>query len=212
MCSLDSRSVDLSLKPSFTFTGADGNNPRHLEAAQAGLTTTDMSNLELAWAIAFPETSSMRAAPVIIGTTLFYSATDSGRLFALDTDSGCAKWVYTANTRLRSSMAYDVIDGVGTLVFGDQGGMIYSINAETGESIWVSSGQASDNQAMITGTPVIFEDKIIVPLSGSGVVAGGNPNVECCNNHGAVTALSVHTGEKLWEYHTMPSAEYNGGL
>lgn len=210
MCSLDSRSVDLSLKPSFTFTGADGNNPRHLEAAQAGLTTTDMSNLELAWAIAFPETSSMRAAPVIIGTTLFYSATDSGRLFALDTDSGCAKWVYTANTRLRSSMAYDVIDGVGTLVFGDQGGMIYSINAETGESIWVSSGQASDNQAMITGTPVIFEDKIIVPLSGSGVVAGGNPNVECCNNHGAVTALSVSTGEKLWEYHTMPSAEYNG--
>ena len=123
MCSLDSRNVDLSLEPSFTFTRADGNNPRHLDALQAGLSTSDMSNLELAWAIAFPETSSMRAAPVIIGTTLFYSATDSGRVFALDTDNGCAKWVYTANTRLRSSIAYDVIDGVGTLVFGDQDGV-----------------------------------------------------------------------------------------
>ena len=210
MCAADNRSVDLSQAPSFTFTGADGNNPRHLDAAQAGLTTADMSNLELAWAIAFPDTSSMRAAPVIVGSTIFYSATDSGRVFALDTNSGCAKWVYAADTRLRSSMAYAAIDGVGTLVFGDQRGMIHTLNAETGEVNWVASGQATDNQAMITGTPVISGDKIIVPLSGSGVVTGGNPNFECCDNHGAVTALNVRTGEKLWEYHTMPAADYTG--
>ncbi len=210
MCAADNRSVDLSQASSFTFTGADGNNPRHLDAAQSGLTTADMSKLELAWAIAFPDTSSMRAAPVIVGSTIFYSATDSGRVFALDTNSGCAKWVYAADTRLRSSMAYAAIDGVGTLVFGDQRGMIHTLNAETGEVNWVASGQATNNQAMITGTPVISDDKIIVPLSGSGVVTGGNPNFECCDNHGAVTALNVRTGEKLWEYHTMPAAEYNG--
>ncbi len=210
MCAADNRSVDLSQAPSFTFTGADGNNPRHLDAAQAGLTTADMSNLELAWAIAFPDTSSMRAAPVIVGSTIFYSATDSGRVFALDTNSGCAKWVYAADTRLRSSMAYAEIEGAGTLVFGDQRGMIHTLNAETGEVNWVASGQATNNQAMITGTPVISGDKIIVPLSGSGVVTGGNPNFECCDNHGAVTALNVLTGEKLWEYHTMPAADYTG--
>jgi polyvinyl alcohol dehydrogenase (cytochrome) len=210
MCAADNRSVDLSQAPSFTFTGADGNNPRHLDAAQAGLTTADMSNLELAWAIAFPDTSSMRAAPVIVGSTIFYSATDSGRVFALDTNSGCAKWVYAADTRLRSSMAYAEIEGAGTLVFGDQRGMIHTLNAETGEVNWVASGQATNNQAMITGTPVISGDKIIVPLSGSGVVTGGNPNFECCDNHGAVTALNVRTGEKLWEYHTMPAADYTG--
>jgi len=121
-----------------------------------------MSKLELAWAVAFPQTSSLRAAPVIVGSTIFYSATDSGRVFALDTNSGCAKWVYNADTRLRSSMAYAVIDGLGTLVFSDGRGMIHTINAENGEAIWVASGQASDNQAMITGTPVIHEDKIIV--------------------------------------------------
>jgi len=210
MCAADNRSVDLSQAPSFTFTGADGNNPRHLDAAQSGLTTADMSKLKLAWAIAFPDTSSMRAAPVIVGSTIFYSATDSGRVFALDTNSGCAKWVYAADTRLRSSMAYAEIEGAGTLVFGDQRGMIHTLNAETGEVNWVASGQATDNQAMITGTPVISGDKIIVPLSGSGVVTGGNPNFECCDNHGAVTALNVRTGEKLWEYHTMPAADYTG--
>jgi polyvinyl alcohol dehydrogenase (cytochrome) len=210
MCAADNRAADLRQGPSFTLTGADGNNPRHLDAEQAGLTTGDMPNLELAWAVAFPQTSSLRAAPVIVGSTIFYSATDTGRVFALDTNSGCAKWVYNADTRLRSSLAYGVIDGLGTLVFGDGRGMIHSINAENGEAIWIASGQASDNQAMITGTPVIHEGKIIVPLSGSGVVTGGNPNFECCDNHGAVTALNIRSGEKLWEYHTMPTAEYTG--
>jgi polyvinyl alcohol dehydrogenase (cytochrome) len=210
MCAADNRAVDLSQAPSFTFTQADGNNPRHLNAEKAGLTTSDLGNLELAWAVAFPATSSMRAAPVIIGSTIFYSATDTGQVFAFDADTGCAKWVFEADTRLRSSMAYDVVDGAGTLVFGDQRGMVYSLNAEDGELNWSASGQATDNQAMITGTPVIHEDIIIVPLSGSGVVAGGNPNFECCDNHGAVTALNVRSGEKLWEYHTMPSAEYTG--
>jgi len=210
LCTADNRSVDLDQPVSFTFTDTEGNNLRHLDATQAGLTTADLSELELAWAVAFPETSSMRAAPVIIGSTIFYNATDSGRVFAFDIDTGCAKWIYEAGTRLRSSMAYDVIDDQGTLVFGDPRGMVHAINAENGEAIWVASGQATDNQAMITGTPVIHNDKVIVPLSGSGVTAGGNPRFECCENHGAVTALDLRTGEKLWEYHTMPTADYNG--
>lgn len=212
MCTADNRSVVLGQAPSFTYTGSDGNNPRHLNAEQAGLTTSDMSSLELAWAIAFPETSSLRAAPVIVGSTVFYSATDSGRVFALDSNSGCAKWVYNAETRLRSSLAYGVIDDVSTLVFSDGRGMIHSINAATGEQLWVASGQASGNQGMLTGTPVIHEDQIIVPVSGSGVLTGGNPKYECCENHGAVTSLNVRTGEKLWEYHTMPAAEYTGAV
>lgn len=210
MCAAENRSVDLSQAPSFTFTAADGNNPRHLSAEQAGLTTAQMGDLELAWAVGFENTSGLRAAPVIIGSTLFYSATDAGRVFAFDTDTGCAKWVYESGARLRSSLAYTGADGQGTLVMGDQSGMVHAVNAATGEVLWVASGQATDNQAMITGTPVIHENKVIVPLSGSGVVAGGNPNFECCENHGAVTALDIRSGEKLWEYHTMPKADYNG--
>jgi polyvinyl alcohol dehydrogenase (cytochrome) len=212
MCAVDNRVINLEQAPSFTFTQSDGNNPRHLEASQAGLSTADLSNLELAWVVAFPDTSGLRAAPVIIGSTIFYSATDSGRVFALDTNSGCAKWVYEADSRLRSSLAYSEIDDLRMLVFTDSGGMVHTVDAKTGELIWIASGQASNNQGMLTGTPVIHEDKIIVPVSGSGVITGGNPNYECCENHGAVTALNVHTGEKLWEYHTMPAAEYTGQL
>ena len=210
MCALDNRSINLEQSPSFTFTRSDGNNPRHLDAVQAGLTTDDFPKLELAWALAFPDTSGLRAAPVIVGSTLFYSATDSGRVFALDINSGCAKWVYTADSRLRSSIAYSGIDESHVLVFSDSAGMIHTVDARSGERIWIASGQASDNQGMLTGTPVVIGDKVIVPVSGSGVITGGNPNYECCENHGAVTALNVRTGEKLWEYHTMPTAEYTG--
>lgn len=210
MCALDNRTINLEQSPSFTFTRSDGNNPRHLDAAQAGLTTDDFPRLELAWALAFPDTSGLRAAPVIVGSTLFYSATDSGRVFALDINSGCAKWVYTADSRLRSSIAYSEIDEPHVLVFSDSAGMIHTVDARSGERIWIASGQASDNQGMLTGTPVVTGDKVIVPVSGSGVITGGNPNYECCENHGAVTALNLRSGEKLWEYHTMPAAEYTG--
>ena len=212
MCAVDNRVINLDQAPSFTFTQSDGNNPRHLDAEQAGLSPADLSNLELAWVVAFPDTSGLRAAPVIIGSTIFYSATDSGRVFALDTNNGCAKWVYEADSRLRSSLAYSEIDDLRMLVFTDSGGMVHTVDAKTGELIWIASGQASNNQGMLTGTPVIHEEKIIVPVSGSGVITGGNPNYECCENHGAVTALNLHTGEKLWEYHTMPAAEYTGQL
>ena len=210
MCEVDNREIELTLPISFTYTDVDGNNPRHLSSEQAGLTASDLSNLMLAWAVAFPATSGLRAAPVIIGEIIFYSATDSGRVFAFDINTGCAKWVYESGTRLRSSLAYGVVNGEGILVFSDMPGSIHAINAENGEEIWVASGQASDNQGMLTGAPVIHEDKIIVPISGSGVITGGNPNYECCENHGAVTALNVHSGEKLWEYHTMPRAQYTG--
>ena len=72
MCAIGNRFVNLEQPPSFTFTQSDGNNPRHLDSAQAGLSNADLSNLELAWAVAFPDTSGLRAAPVIIGLSLIH--------------------------------------------------------------------------------------------------------------------------------------------
>ena len=34
----------------------------------------------------------------------------------------------------------------------------------------------------------------MMPVSGSGGITGGNPNYECCENHGAVTALNLRSG------------------
>ncbi len=65
-----------------------------------------MNDLEVAWVAAFPQTPTMRSQPVIVGNTIFIAATDSGRLYALDTNSGCVKWHYLSDMTLRSSLAF----------------------------------------------------------------------------------------------------------
>ncbi|HEY2151960.1 MAG TPA: PQQ-binding-like beta-propeller repeat protein, partial [Vicinamibacterales bacterium] len=72
------------------------------------------------------------------------------------------------------------------------------------------SGQPEGNQGSIRGGVTIYKNKIIVPISASGVVTGAQPGFECCIGHGAVVALSAKDGSKLWENHTMRNAEYTG--
>ena len=74
--------------------GSITSNTRMQTAEQSGLTKADFANLELAWAAAFPQTPTMRSQPVIVGDTIFVVASDAGRMYALDTNTGCVKWQY----------------------------------------------------------------------------------------------------------------------
>lgn len=212
MCSEDNRVVNLNQRVSMGRLGVDENNSRFMSAEMAGLDRGDMANLELAWAVAFPDTGQLRAAPVVIGDTLFYAATGTQKVMAMDVASGCVKWVYDSPNRLRSSLTYGELGDTGrhAIVFGDAFGSVHAVDAATGEGIWLESGRATDNPGNVTGAVVLHDDKVIVPISASGVAAGANPEFECCVGHGAVTALNAATGEKLWEYHTMPTADYTG--
>ena len=69
-----------------------------------------MKDLEVAWVAAFPQTPTMRSQPVIVGDTIFIAATDAGRLYALDTNSGCVKWHYVSDMTLRSSLSFAEMD------------------------------------------------------------------------------------------------------
>ena len=204
--------VDLGGTVAMSTVGVDITAPRRLTAAEAGLTTGDLRNLEVAWALGLPGVTTPRAAPVIVGSTVFYSAVDTGRLLALDAETGCVKWVYESPTPLRSSVTLGEIDESGrrALFFGDARGQVHAIDAETGERLWVVDGRVDEDTGWITGSVVVHEGKVIVPVSASGVVAGANPRFECCVGRGAVAALNAATGERLWEYVTMKEAEYTG--
>src|ERR1044071_7942360 len=85
MCKSDQRAVDLSQSVAMSMYGTDARNSRRLTAQQAGLTSKDLGNLELSWAIAFPKTAGLRTSAAIVGTTMFYSPTPTGKVLALDT-------------------------------------------------------------------------------------------------------------------------------
>lgn len=214
MCEPGRRAVDVNGQVHLGRFGIDEHNSRFLAADAAGLRTADMANLELAWAIGFPGTGALRASPVLVGDTLFYAANGTRKIFALDAASGCAKWMFDSPTRLRSSLTWGRLgeDGPAAVLYGDAEGNVYALDAADGSLIW-SSDVRTQGQGMsvrITGAVMLVDGKAIVPISNSGVGAGVNPNFECCVGHGAVTALDAASGEIVWEYHTMPEAEYTG--
>lgn len=203
-CAADKQIVDVNQPVVSSGFSVDRKQTRSLTAAQAGLKAADLKNMEIAWAIGFSGQSSGAGAS-IVGTTLFTVV--GGRLLALDTATGCAKWSIANPSR--NTPTFGEIDGKKVLALAS-GRDVLVVDARTGEKVWQASGQADGNAANIRGGVVIYKDKIIVPLSASGVATGQQPTFECCIGHGAVVALSAKDGTKLWEYQTMPAATYNG--
>ncbi|MBC7983462.1 MAG: PQQ-binding-like beta-propeller repeat protein [Candidatus Obscuribacterales bacterium] len=203
MCPADKRVVNATKPVSLGF-GVNRNQTRSLTASQAGLKATDMKNLEIAWAIGFPGQGSGTGVS-IVGDTMF--VTGGGRLAALDTKSGCAKWSQLVNSR--NTPTFGEIESRKVIALS-AGRDVLVVDAKTGEKIWQVNGQSDGNPGSIRGGVIIYKDKIIVPISASGVGAGGRATFECCVGHGAVIALSAKDGAKLWEYHTMLNAEYTG--
>ena len=204
MCPPEKSIVDLSAPVASVGFSVDRDQTRSLSARQAGLTRADMSTLEVAWTLGFPGQGSGTGSS-IVGNTMF--VTGGGYLLALDTESGCAKWAHKASSR--NTPTFGELDGrkvVATSVGSD----VLVVDATTGAKIWQANGQASGNTGSIRAGVAIHKDKVLVPISASGVVGGTNPTFECCVGHGAVVALSAKDGSKLWEYHTMPAADYTG--
>lgn len=207
-CPVKSREVRLTGQPrrSTTF-GVQPEGTRAQDAEQAGLTKDQMSNLEVAWVAAFPQTPTMRSQPVIVGDTIFVAATDSGRLYALDTNTGCVKWHYVSDMTLRSSLSFaELENGEGAIVMGDAAGFVHAVDARTGRRLWVSSARLNEYNR-ITGAPVVHDGKVITPVSAIEVNYAGQDDYECCKGQGAIVTFDLKTGEKLWTGTTMEPAQ-----
>jgi polyvinyl alcohol dehydrogenase (cytochrome) len=208
MCGPDDRTVDVTRPVAFGGFGVDPKSTRNLSARQAGLTKADMGRLEIAWAVGFPQTQSLGTGAVVVGDTVYLNA--AGRLLALDAAKGCARWTKAVASRNTPQVAD--LDGRKVLIFSVGRGEILVVDAKTGDDVWKADGRPSNGVGAIRGGVVVYRDKIIVPISASGVGAGQNAKFECCVGHGAVVALSLKDGKRLWEYHTMKEAEYTGAV
>jgi polyvinyl alcohol dehydrogenase (cytochrome) len=198
-CPVNARQVKLDGAPRTSVTfGVTYDANRRQTKEEAGLSLADMEDLEVAWVVAFPQTPTMRSQPVIVGDTIFIAATDAGRLYALDTGTGCVKWHYVSDMTLRSSLTFAEMDGgKGAIVMGDAAGKVHAVDAQTGKALWVTDVKLNSLNR-ITGAPVVHEGKVLAPVS---VIESNFPpddGYECCKGQGAVVALDLKTGAKLW--------------
>ena len=214
MCTGARAAVDLEGPDAATSThfGFDRSNTRKLTAKQAGLTTAQLSNMELAWSIAFPDASVMRSQGAIVGKNLFYPATDAGKVYAFDLSDParpCVQWVYAApgDAPLRTSVAYGVLgDGTPLLVFAGIDSTVHAVDPRTGKALWTKP-VGSYSYSMTSGTPTILKDRVIVPVSQFEISFAADNKHECCTNHGYVLSLDPKTGAQQWRYDTLPEAK-----
>lgn len=188
--------------------GFTRDNRRQLTREQAGLSTAEVKDLELAWVLAFPRASTMRAQAAIAGDTLFLPVTDEARVFATDIsgDAPCFRWVYTSNVPLRTGVAYGVLpSGRAVIAFADAAVNVHLVDAATGKLIWKTPVGRWD-LSNATGTPQIVGNRVYMPISASEINFGGDDTHECCKTHGMFAALDARSGRLVWRYETMPDA------
>jgi polyvinyl alcohol dehydrogenase (cytochrome) len=211
-CPSARKAVNLKGPATIATFGFDRANTRNLTARQAGLTKAQLGNMELAWAIAFPGATTMRAQPAIVGDNLFLPVADAGALYAFDISDPkkpCIQWTYQTpgGAPLRTSAAYGIIkDGTPVLAFSGLDSRVYLLDARTGKPLWTKLVGAY-KYSLTTGTPTVTKDRIIVPVAQYEISVGAQTHETCCNNHGYVLSLDPRTGAQQWRYDTMEDAK-----
>jgi polyvinyl alcohol dehydrogenase (cytochrome) len=173
---------------------------RFIPEAVGGLSKDQVADLQLKWAFAFPSAVRARSQPAIGWNTIFVGSQD-GTVYALDLETGCAKWTYRASAEVRTGIIVDAEEK--RLYFGDFLGRAYALDAMSGRELWRTKVDDHPN-ATITGTPTLGGGKLYVPISSLEVTSAADPTYACCTFRGAVAALDPETGVIEWKTHTIP--------
>jgi len=189
--------------------GWGGNAENHRHSDGAGLDRNNVDQLALKWVFAYPGALRARSQPLVHDGVIFVGS-QSGDIYALDLESGCAHWTYSAGAEVRSSLSLgqlpDRDDPV--IYMGDFSATVHAIDAIDGSLIWRSSvGDHPD--ATITGSPKLHEGSLYVPISSSEWATAADPGYACCTFRGGVVSVDATSGELNWRAHVIdqPAAE-----
>jgi polyvinyl alcohol dehydrogenase (cytochrome) len=174
-------------------------------AELAGLSAEDVPDLELRWAFAFPDGTQSRTKPTVVGDDLIVGD-QFGTVYAIEAASGCVRWTYAADTGIRGAILVgDDAAGRSRAWFVDFRTSVYALDLATGTVVW-KNRVGRHAEASNTGSPVLHDGRLIVPISAMEVVVAQDPTYECCTASGAVAALDATSGELIW-YHRVIEQE-----
>jgi polyvinyl alcohol dehydrogenase (cytochrome) len=179
-------------------------NSRFGDAHAAGLSAADVPKLKLKWAFNLGDATAARSQPTIAGGRVFIT-TQTGVVYALDTDSGCTRWGFQAGPGIRSGVTVGEANGTPAVFFGDGGANMYALNAQTGALIW--KVHPTEHFATIaTATPRYYKGVVYQPFASFEEALGGDPKFACCTFRGSVVALDASTGKTIWQTYTIAEA------
>lgn len=177
-------------------------NTRFQPAADAGLSADEVPNLKLKWAFGFPGATSASSQPVVLGGRVYVGSWE-GDFFSLDAQTGCIHWAIQAESGVRSAVSIGKAkNGRLVLYFGDLAANMYALDAKTGKQLW--KVKVDDYPAArITGSPMLYDGRLYVPVSSREESRVGPENFACCGFRGSVVALDAANGKQLWKTYTI---------
>lgn len=177
-------------------------NTRFQSAEHAKLKPSDIPNLELKWAYAFPGETFMESQPTVVGGRLFMGS-PNGTVYALDAKTGCTHWRFKAAAPVKAPVTIGKVgDDQYAAFFGDQSGRVYSLDAANGALRWQDVGDDHPS-ARVTGGVQIHKGKLYVPMASFEEALAMAPDYTCCVFRGSVLAYEADSGERLWKQFTI---------
>ena len=188
--------------------GFNRENHRFIPADVAGLSAADLPRLKLKWAFAFPNAQRIRSQPTIALGSVFIGS-QNGTVYSLDKKTGCVRWSFRASAEVRTPVIIQT-KGAGAkerpiAYFADLIARVYAVEATTGKLLWVHKIDEHPN-ATVTGAPVLYQDRLYVPVSSLEVTSAADPAYPCCSFRGSVVALDPKTGREVWRTYSIDEA------
>ena len=167
----------------------------------------NVEELGLAWASDLPAPDGISATPLVIDGVIYLSAAYS-IVFAIDAASGRTLWSYDPGVKDRIaedpdlSWAARVNRGVavwdGSVLVTTADCRLIALDAASGNKRWSQQTCDREHGYAITDSPYVGGGKVFVGNAGS---------ESGLKNRGYVTAYAVDSGDRLWRFFTVPSAD-----
>jgi len=176
--------------------GIDAANTRFVQSADSQINAQNVHRLQLKWAYGL-STKTPRFYPLVTSDTIYIGDGENG-LLALNRESGCVRWRNSDAAGGAASSIVGVATDFGpTLFFAHREKGVFAIHAESGKTLW-QRGTESEPLPMYSGSPLVADGVIYLPISSQEIGLSMLPFYGCCTTSGGMAALDAETGRQLW--------------
>ncbi len=194
--------------------GIDYANTRNIPTSEGQLKAAQMGELKVKWVFDYPRASRARSHPSFAGGAVIVGS-QSGAVYALDAQTGCVRWVHQAGSEVRtgitiSSWSTNESEPVAIGYFADVLARVYALDLTTGNRLWRTVVDDHPN-ATTTAQPVLFENRLMQPVSSLEVVPAADPAYPCCSFRGSIATLDAASGKLLRKTYTIADAPQRVG-
>jgi polyvinyl alcohol dehydrogenase (cytochrome) len=192
--------------PEWNGWGADRMNTRFQPAKAAGLSADQVPRLKLKWAFGFPTGVNASGQPAVASGRVFVGS-DNSYVYSLNAKTGCVYWSFLAASSVRTAISIGPVNSHPSakyaIYFGDYRANVYALDAGTGQLLWET--KVDDHPlARITGPPILYQDRLYVPVASTEESASASSEYPCCTFRGSMVALDANTGRQIWKTYAIP--------